>query len=302
VAGAVAGVCLVLLGACGIAPAAAGGPAPAPPPAPAPASGQAAGGERPLRVVSLDYCADQYVLGLADRSQIAALSPDAAQDFSYHAVAAQGLPRVRPRTEDILALRPDLVVRAYGGGPALAGQLERLGVPVHQLGFGEQLADIRTTIRSAGAALGQAARAGERIAQMDARLAAAASAVPAEAQPRALYLTASGFTSGRGSMVHEMMQAAGLANAEGGFGWRSLPLEELVSQRPQLVVTAFFGTEAARQDVWSVSRHGVVREMVEQVPRVDLPAPLVACGGWWLADGVEAMAAAARSLREGPPS
>ena len=57
------------------------------------------------RIVSLDYCADQYVLGLVERSRILALSPDAGEDFSYLRAEAEGIPAIRPRAEDVLVLR-----------------------------------------------------------------------------------------------------------------------------------------------------------------------------------------------------
>ena len=55
---------------------------------------------KPMRIVSLDYCADQYVLKLADREQILAISPDATGDFSYMREAARGVPTVRAAAED----------------------------------------------------------------------------------------------------------------------------------------------------------------------------------------------------------
>ena len=73
--------------------------------------------DRPMRIVSLDFCSDQYVLKLADRAQILALSPDAGREFSFMREAAAGLPTVRPVAEDVLILQPDLVIRSYGGGP-----------------------------------------------------------------------------------------------------------------------------------------------------------------------------------------
>ena len=69
----------------------------------------------PIRVVSLDYCADQFLLKLADPEQILALSPDAGAGFSYLREEAQGSPTVRPRAEDLIALSPDLAIRSYGG-------------------------------------------------------------------------------------------------------------------------------------------------------------------------------------------
>ena len=48
--------------------------------------------ERPMRIVSLDYCSDQYVLKLADPDQILAVSPDAEASFSFMRDAAGGVP------------------------------------------------------------------------------------------------------------------------------------------------------------------------------------------------------------------
>jgi len=55
------------------------------PPAPEPAR------HAPQRIISLDYCADQYVLRLIDRERIAALSPFAtARTRSYHLLSDAG--------------------------------------------------------------------------------------------------------------------------------------------------------------------------------------------------------------------
>ena len=44
----------------------------------------------PRRIVSLDFCADQYVLKLADRESILAVSRDATKDFSFMREEALG--------------------------------------------------------------------------------------------------------------------------------------------------------------------------------------------------------------------
>ena len=77
-------------------------------------------GEKPMRIISLDFCADNYVLKLADPDQGTAISPDAEKDFSHMRNAAAGFRTVRPVSENILILKPDLVVRSYGGGPNAA--------------------------------------------------------------------------------------------------------------------------------------------------------------------------------------
>ena len=67
------------------------------------------GADAPRRIVSLDYCADQYVLKFADREDILALSPDAGKRFSYMRAAAEGIPTVRPRT-GIRVYRPTMKI------------------------------------------------------------------------------------------------------------------------------------------------------------------------------------------------
>ena len=93
-----------------------------------------AGDFRPMRIVSLDYCADQYLLQLVEPERILALSRDAGREFSYLREAAAGLPTVRPAAEDVLVLGPDLVIRTYGGGPNAAAFYARAGVAVLDIG------------------------------------------------------------------------------------------------------------------------------------------------------------------------
>ena len=119
--------------------------------------------DHPLRIVSLDYCADQYVLKFADREQILAISPDAVKDFSYMREAAEGVPTVRPVAEDVLILKPDLVVRAYGGGPNAEAFFERAGVPVLTVGWTsnvdtEEVGSIPSLIQHMADGLGQSER------------------------------------------------------------------------------------------------------------------------------------------------
>jgi iron complex transport system substrate-binding protein len=126
---------------------------------------------RAMRIVSLDYCADQYVLKLVGRDRILALSPDATRDFSYMRAAARGMPKVAPRAEDVLVLKPDLVVRSYGGGADAGAFFARAGVPVLQLGYAEDLAGVRRVLLETASGLGEDSR-GEQVArEMDARVA-----------------------------------------------------------------------------------------------------------------------------------
>ena len=250
---------------------------------PAPPSDDAAD-----RIVSLDYCADQFVLGLADRGRILAVSPDAGAGFSYLRRRAPGLPAVRPRAEDVLLLKPGLVVRTYGGGPNARAFFERAGVPVLQIGYAEDLAGVRAVVRAAAGGLGVPERGEELIAGMDARLARMRTH---PAGTSALYLTPSGVTAGPGTLIHRLLAAAGLDNFQSRPGWRPLPLERLAYETPDLMALARFGARADHEDAWTAFRHPVVRRRVRSAPVAALDGAATSCAGWFLADAVEALAA-----------
>jgi len=162
------------------------------------ACGLSAGQAAAQTVASLDFCADQYVLALADRDDIVGVSPSAETEFSYFAEKAAGLPKIRPTAEEVLLLAPDLVVRQWGGGYGAGTLLERFGVPVVQISFSVTLAETRENLLQVGAAMGKLERATALADAMGERLARVVAAKGGEraSLPTALYVTPSGTTSG----------------------------------------------------------------------------------------------------------
>lgn len=248
--------------------------------------------DRPMRIVSLDYCADQYVLKLADRAQILAVSPDAVKDFSYMQDAAIGVPTVRPIAEDVLILKPDLVVRSYGGGANAAAFFKRAGVPVLQLGWasnvdGEDIGSIPSLVQHMAEGVGHPDRGRALVAEFRERL----SAIESRSDDKnALYMTPAGVTTGEGSLVHDMLLAAGLKNFQDTPGWRSLPLERLAYEQPDIVAAAFFETLTNHPNAWSPTNHPVARTQLSGPDVVPLQGAWTACGGWFIVDAIEALA------------
>ncbi len=249
-------------------------------------------GAKPLRIVSLDYCADQYVLKLADKEQILAVSPDATKSYSYMRETAIGVPTIQPRAEDVLIQQPDLVVRSYGGGPNVSAFFNHAGIPVVQIGWTQHLKEgqdnsLQSVLRSVAAGLGQVERGEQVITEFNSRLAA----IPMRNDaPETLYMTTSGVTTGTGSLIHEMLSAAGLANFQKEPGWHSLPLERLVYEQPDMVAAAFFESFKRYSDIWSPSRHPVARQQLNNAALVHLQGAWTSCGGWFLMDAIEALA------------
>ncbi|MEY4269001.1 MAG: hypothetical protein RLZZ58_217 [Pseudomonadota bacterium] len=238
-------------------------------------------------VVSIDYCADQTMLALVDRSDIRAVSPEAASDARHAGPLARGLPVVRPDLESILALNPATVVRSYGGGPALAGQLRRHGITVVDLGYAATLADARRELLSAGDALGSAAVAARLAARMDGQLAAARDGHP---RGSLLYITPGDVTTGPDSFVADIMRSAGYASYRTQPGWGSLPLEALTRTAPSHVLRAFYDSPAYRQDHWSTAAHPALARALKGVPETQVPGAWVACGNWLGGNAVAALA------------
>ena len=253
------------------------------------------GADAPRRIVSLDYCADQYVLKFADREDILALSPDARKRFSYMRAEAAGIPTVRPRAADVLALQPDMVVRTYGGGHDIADFMQEPGVPVVQIGFPQSITEGRGEVLRVGTELGKPDEAVALVAEMERRLKVLADR---PGPPReVLYMTPAGVTAGEGTLVHELFVAAGLRNFQDRPGWNPLPLERLAYERPDLIAAAFFESKTNHVDNWSAARHPVARAQLRELPVVALEGSWTSCGGWFLLDAVEALATAGENTR-----
>lgn len=208
---------------------------------------------------------------------------------------AAGIPTVRPRTADVLALQPDLVVRTYGGGHDIADFMQQSGVPVIQIGFPQSIQEVREEVLRVGTELGKQIEAAELVASMDRRLKALADKPKPDHE--VLYMTPAGVTAGEGTLVHELIVAAGLENLQDRPGWNPLPLERLAYERPDMIAAAFFESATNHIDNWSAARHPVAQAQLRELPVVALEGSWTSCGGWFLLDAVEALAEPGKSAR-----
>jgi iron complex transport system substrate-binding protein len=245
------------------------------------ALGGAGGAEaRPLRVMSLDQCGDQYALALAPEAELA-LSPRADDPDAWLRAQAAGRRRVRPTLEAAIAFRPDVVVRYWGGEPRLLARLEAMGARVVTLDDAADFAGVRGNVRKAAAGLGVPARGEALLARMDQRLAQAAPA-PGASPRTALYLTAGGFTAGAGTLVDAILKAAGFSNAAASPGFAPVSVERIALFPPARFVLGFF--DQTRGDWRGPGRHPVVRNATAGRVAAQLPAATLTCPAWFAAD------------------
>lgn len=249
----------------------------------------------PPRAVSLDFCADQHLLALADHAQIAAVSPGADEDDSYLRERARGLRAARPNTEEIAALKPDVVLRFWGGSSGLTTALEKFGARVITLEYPSDFDVVKKNLRTAAEALDRKAEGERLVADLDARLAAlAARRVP---HPRALYVTPGGVTAADGTMIDAILRAAGVENAAAWeYGWPALPMEKLILDPPELIVAGFFEATTEYVNHWSASRHPAFRKVFAETPAVHLSADIISCPAWFSVEAAEEIVAALKDV------
>lgn len=253
------------------------------PPAAAPA---------PRRIVSLNLCADQYLLLLADRAQIAGLTGLARDPaMSAQAARADGLTLTGGSAEEVLALRPDLVLAAPGHKRRTVAAIGGARFATLDLLPAESWADIRTQLRRVAAAVGHPDRGEALIRATEARLAR----VPRDAGRGrvAAYYQRRGFLTGTGTQVDELMGRVGLVNLARRLGKPALArvsLEEMALARPAYLVT---DDDARVIDQGTALVH---HPLLGRIPRLRLRRAWTVCGSPDYATAAEALA---RQLRAG---
>lgn len=239
----------------------------------------------PRRIVSLNLCADQLVIALADRNQIAGLTRFATDtNLSAEARSARGLRALGTSAEEILEIDPDLVVgmpvRSNPALRALKGrQFRTLDLtPANTLG------DIFTSIRATAAAVGHPGRGEALIARMQRDLAR----IPRAGRGRvAAHYQRRGFLTGTGTLIDDLMARAGLTNLAAKLGKPALshmPLEEMVAARPDYLIVESETGRVADQGT-EMLHHPALRD----IPRISIPQAWTVCG-------TPAYGAAARSM------
>lgn len=246
--------------------------------APAGAAGAAA---KPERIVSVNVCADQLVLMLAERRRIASLSRLAADpEVSAMSRAASGLPRNHGQAEEILPLDPDVVVAGAFSARAAASLLRRLGYRVVEVPVATALDDVARNVALVAEAVGEAAKGRALIREFEAEIAAVRRrADPGSPAPLAALYWANGYGSGPGTLANALVEAAGfrtLGRRLGIAGTGILPLETLVAAAPDVLILGRLRGGAALAG--AALDHPALARGLAGAARAALPDKLWLCG------------------------
>ena len=248
----------------------------------------------PLRIASLSLCADQYLLALADRSQIVALnrfSHDPA--MSWGVAKARSLPGIRGSAEEMLTLRPDLVFTSGFGTPAALAVLKSRNVKVIDLSWDDRFESIERTTRQVAAAIGHPKRGEALIASMRARI-RALGPMPGHGRVAAYYQRR-GYLTGQGTLIDEMLRRVGLVNLATKLDrpmLSYLSIEQMAVARPDFLIVDHGGK--VRDKGTELLEHPLLARIIPAQRRINIPEALTTCGGPSYPDAIEALVAGIR--------
>jgi iron complex transport system substrate-binding protein len=194
------------------------------------------GNPKPQQIVSINLVSDIVLLELVEHERIAALSHLSVQpSLSIIHNGAGGFVRTHGRAEEIIALRPDLVVGArWGQGPTL-DLIQRLGIRTHEVPLATSYEEIRALVRSLARVVGEPARGEQMVQKMEARRMALQNRIPHH-RPNALFVSNGGFYAGNSTLQDEILADAGMRSAIS-----SRPdLEQVVMIDPEVMIEVVY--------------------------------------------------------------
>jgi iron complex transport system substrate-binding protein len=226
-------------------------------PAPAPV-------QMPQRIVSLTLATDELLAELVPPERIAGVTylVDDAEISNVAGRYPAAVPRLRDTApERVLALGGDLVCVAPYNSADFLHLLEHSGVPTYRNSATHSLDEIEAGILALGERIGEVERARQLVERMQQRRERLARRLRGlEARPRVLFWSA-GFTAGSGTIIDDLIRAAGGRNAAAERGLKDsteMAPEQVIATDPDYVLTARWAGDPGQG---SIAEHPLLRSL-----------------------------------------
>ena len=195
------------------------------------------------RILSGSTVADGLLLDLAEPDRVVALTEYGARaaERAYR-YSGKRLLRVWDDLEQVIALKPDLVIVNTHRNVAKSMRLRDAGLVVFDLGEMRGLDTFLPNIRAVAELLGERAR-GETYSKMWlGRLRRIASGIPEGRRRSGIYLSMYGtklYGSGRGTSFYDVLRHAGVVDiaAKQYRGWPQYSVEQVLALDPEVIVS-----------------------------------------------------------------
>ncbi|MCW3845865.1 ABC transporter substrate-binding protein [Sphingomonas sp. LB-2] len=249
-------------------------------------------------IVSTNPCADAMLVELVPPGRIAAIS-HYSKDPTATSIPLEVAARFRSTTgsaEEVIAMRPDLVVASSFTAPATREAYRRAGLKTLYLDSPVTIEASKRQVTELAAAIG-AEKAGEAMnARIDGAVAAAAWSGP---RAPALVWIAGNLASGSGNLLDQMLALAGFSNQAAHYGLQftgTLPIERIVTDPPRVMLVPDQPGRLASSRAAEV-RGRALAHLGGRVTQVRFERSLVNCGGPTIPRAMARLAEVRRGLR-----
>jgi iron complex transport system substrate-binding protein len=258
-------------------------------PAPAMAAAQ--------RIVSLNLCTDELLLRLAAPEQIGSVTWLArSPSGSNVAGLAERVPINHGLAEQVIVANPDLVLAGTFSARVAVALLKRTPLKLVEFDVPRNFDQVRKQIRDVAALVGQEQKGEQLVQNLDTRI-ARVEARPPRRKPTAIVFNPNGFTVGRGTLVDQVISAAGLDNAAARLGMENygqVPLEVLAMNAIDVLIVSE-SRDGPPAIATEILRHPVLGKL-PSTRVVPMPGRLWSCAGPALAEAVERLHAVALEI------
>ncbi|MFV8783963.1 ABC transporter substrate-binding protein [Microbulbifer sp. SA54] len=230
------------------------------------------------RIASLNLCLDQILLNWLPPEKIVSVTWLSGQSPYRRAPVPEHIYLNRAQAEELLPLKPDLVITGQFGAQRAAARLEQLGFTVVRIPDAYSLEQLQAQLAALDEALGPLPQLAAQEKQLAQLLADKPSAGNEHSQPRALILSANNITYGSGMLEHQLLTRAGFTNLAAEEGVNQLgrvSLEQVVALAPDLLV--LYGGAQDFAIAHLAERHPVLRRYIDSGRTYRLPEQLGYC-------------------------
>jgi iron complex transport system substrate-binding protein len=245
------------------------------------------------RIASMNVCTDQLLIPLADPEQILGLSRYSRDRFeSWAADDAHRYRILSGGAEDIMVLRPDVVVASLFDKRSTRELLKQKGLRLAEFAVPRNLEEVKAQIREMGEIVQHPDRAAAEIARLDAAIARARRVV-VDKHYSVLPLSRRGWVAGSDSLVSSLLTETGLNNAAGDLGVGTggfASLEAVVNAKPDFLLVSDAG-DHAEDDGHAFLLHPALERFYPPAKRIVIPDRLTVCGGVMLAEALDVLVA-----------
>lgn len=236
------------------------------------------------RVVSLNLCADAYLMAFAKPEQILGLTQQSSDPtLSAFVEEASNFPVSGGRMANILEQQPDIIIINNYSPPPNKALMDRLGIKIVKLDAANSYQTARTEILQLGKAIHRLEAAKAYLAQLDKELEDARH-TELTYMPSIINYQRRGIVVGETHILDDIIQLAGAQNLGRDTGRTIGPmsLENLIRLQPDYVLSISENDEQTlkAQDRGSeILSHPALQKMFSAERHIYIPQNLTVCAG-----------------------